>query len=203
MRILVTGGTGYVGSHAAAALHADGHAVRLLVRRPERVPAALSPLGVGPDAVDIRVGDVLDARSVATALEGCEAVLHAAAVYSFDPRDARGIRETNVRATEVVLGAANRLGLDPIVHVSSYGALLPPNGSVLGPDEPLKQPSDPYCASKAAAERVARDLQTKGAPVTIVQPVGLGSTRPELRRRPATDRVSVAWTSPAPPLRRA
>src|SRR5262245_11596060 len=77
---------------------------------------------------------------------------------------------TNTRATELVLGAATRRHLDPLVHVSSYVALLPPSGPVLGPDEALKRPAAAYPASKAASERVARALQAAGAPVTIVQP---------------------------------
>ena len=76
MRVLVTGGTGYVGSHAAAAL-----------------------------------------GSIDAALAGCDAVVHAASVYSLDPRDAPTIAATNVRGTETVLGAARRAGVDPIVGV--------------------------------------------------------------------------------------
>ena len=59
-------------------------------------------------------------------MNGCDAVVHAAAIFSYDARDARAMQLTNARATEVVLGAAHAGGLDPIVHVSSYVALLPP-----------------------------------------------------------------------------
>jgi len=53
--VLVTGGTGYVGSHAIAALAAAGHRIRVLARSPERVPLALAPLGV--DRVETVIGD--------------------------------------------------------------------------------------------------------------------------------------------------
>jgi uncharacterized protein YbjT (DUF2867 family) len=53
--VLVTGGTGYVGSHAIAALAATGHRIRVLARSPERVPLALAPLGV--DRVETVIGD--------------------------------------------------------------------------------------------------------------------------------------------------
>src|SRR5438093_1733643 len=86
MRVLVTGGTGYVGSHAVAALVRSGHEVRLLVRSPERVATSLDPLGVS--APDVAVGDVTDAGSIDAALTGCDAAVHAASVYSLDPRDA-------------------------------------------------------------------------------------------------------------------
>jgi nucleoside-diphosphate-sugar epimerase len=63
-------------------------------------------------------------------------VIHAAALYSTDPRSGQKALATNRRATEIVLQAAVRARLDPIVHVSSYVALLPSN-DVLGPDSPI------------------------------------------------------------------
>jgi nucleoside-diphosphate-sugar epimerase len=167
MRVLVTGGTGYVGSHAAAALVRHGHEVRLLVRSPERVARSLGPLGIGvPDVV---VGDITDAGSIDTALSGCAAVVHAASVYSLDPRDAPTIAATNVRGTETVLGAARRAGVDPIVYVSSYVGLLPATG-ILGPESPVGDPTPPYARSKADSEIVARRHQEQGAPVVSVYP---------------------------------
>lgn len=168
MRVLVTGGTGFIGSHSVAALLSQGHQVRLLVRSRERVARSLSPLGVAD--VESVVGDVTAPGSVAEAMAGCDALLHAAAIYSFDPRAAARIREVNVRGTEIVLGAAVRAGLDPVVHVSSYAALLPPDGAVLTPDSPVKQPQGAYSRSKADSERVARRYQEQGAPVVITHP---------------------------------
>ena len=124
MKVLVTGGTGFIGSHSVAALLAQGHQVRLLVRSRDRVDRSLSPLGVAD--VESVLGDVTVPGSVEQAMAGCDAVLHAAAVYSLDARAAAGMREVNVRGAEIVLGTAVRAGLDPIVHVSSYVALLPP-----------------------------------------------------------------------------
>ena len=64
MRILVTGGTGYVGSHMVLALLRDGHSVRLLVRRPEQVAETFGPHGITFAADDVVTGDVLDEASV-------------------------------------------------------------------------------------------------------------------------------------------
>lgn len=80
MRVLVTGGTGFVGCHSVAALVSQGHQVRLLVRSRDRVARSLSPLGVAD--VESVAGDVTEPRSVAEAMAGCDAALHAAAVYS-------------------------------------------------------------------------------------------------------------------------
>jgi hypothetical protein len=84
MFVLVTGGTGYVGSNTIAALVAAGHRVRVLARSEQRVAAALAPLGV--DGVESVIGDVTDPDAVERALEDCEAVIHAASVFSMDPR---------------------------------------------------------------------------------------------------------------------
>jgi nucleoside-diphosphate-sugar epimerase len=172
MFVLVTGGTGYVGSNAIAALVAAGHRVRVLARSPQRVGAALAPLGVG--GVESTIGDVTDPSAVERALEGCDAVLHAASVFSMDPRRADEMRAVNVRGTDLVLGIARRLGLDPIVHVSSELALLPPaEGEVLTANSPVGRPDWPYSRSKADSEDVARRYQARGAPVVSVMPAAM------------------------------
>jgi dihydroflavonol-4-reductase len=173
MRVLVTGGTGFVGSHSVAALVSRGHQVRLLVRSRDRVASSLSPLGLAD--VESVVGDVTAPGSVEEAMAGCDAVLHAAAVYSVDPRAASRVRDTNLRAAEIVLGAAVRMRLDPVVHVSSYVALLPPEprGAVFTPDSPVARPGGAYCRSKAESDQVARRYQDQGAPVVIVYPGGV------------------------------
>jgi nucleoside-diphosphate-sugar epimerase len=170
MRVLVTGGTGYVGSHTVAALRAQGHEVRLLVRDPRRVTAALTPLGVPAADLGTVVGDVTDPAAVERAVRDCEAVVHAGSVYSLDSRDAARIRQVNARGTDLVLGTAHRAGLDPIVYVSSIVALLPSNGRILTPDSPPGHPPGPYLGSKAEADRVARRYQQAGAPVVITYP---------------------------------
>ena len=170
--MLVTGGTGYVGSHSVAALAKAGHRIRVLARSPERIPAALDPLGV--NGVETAIGDVTEPAAVERALEGCDAVLHAASVFSLDARKADEMNRVNVRGTEIVLGTAHRLGLDPIVYVSSELALLPPAGrEVLTPDSPVKRPRPAYCRSKADSELVARKFQALGAPVVSVLPAGV------------------------------
>jgi nucleoside-diphosphate-sugar epimerase len=170
--VLVTGGTGYLGSHSVAALVGAGHRIRVLARSPEKVPAALGPLGI--DGVETVIGDVTDPAVVERALQGCDAVVHAASVFSLNTRKAGEMNAVNVRGTEVVLGTAHRLGLDPIVHVSSEVALLPPaGGEVLTPDSPVGRPPGPYCRSKAHSELVARELQERGAPVVSVLPAAM------------------------------
>ncbi|NOZ26499.1 MAG: NAD-dependent epimerase/dehydratase family protein [Chloroflexi bacterium] len=168
MKILITGGTGFVGSHTVAELIRGGHDVTLLVRKRERVRPALDPLGV--EVATVIEGDVTDPRSVEQATLGCDATIHCASIYSLDPRASKTIRETNVRGTEIVLGTAHRLGHDPIVHVSSFAALIGERGKVLTPDAPPTRPLGAYFRSKADSERVARRYQDSGAPVVITYP---------------------------------
>jgi dihydroflavonol-4-reductase len=167
MRVLITGGTGFVGSHTVAAVIRRGHSVRLLVRRPERVGAALAPLGI--HEVDAVTGDVLDAASVQAAVEGCDAMINAAAVYSLVPGEAKTTLATNARATEVVMEAAVGARLDPIVHVSSYVALLP-SDAVIGPNSPIGEGAPAYPRSKAESELIARRHQADRAPVVTTYP---------------------------------
>lgn len=169
MKVLVTGGTGFVGGHAAAEIIRAGHEVRLLVRRPEQVARTFGPLAVEPP-VDVVPGDVTDAASVTKALEGCEAVVHAAAVFSVDPRQRATIEATNVAATRLVLGTALERGLDPIVHISSYGALLPVSSGRIDPDTPPGEGVGTYSRSKAESERLVRALQERGKPAVSVMP---------------------------------
>ena len=172
MLVCVTGGTGFVGAHTIAAIVERGHQVRMLVRDESTVERALGTLGVARSAVEVAVGDVTDETSVARAMRGADAVVHAASVYSFDSRRHREMRETNERGTDVVLRAARRAGADPIVHVSSVVALVPSN-ALLHPGSPVGRPRETYMASKAAAERIARRQQRDGAPVVISYPPAL------------------------------
>lgn len=165
MRVLITGGTGFVGSFAALRLQQAGHEVRLLARRPEQVPVTFAPHGIVPQ--DVARGDVLDEDAVRRAVQGCDAVVHAAAVFDLDPRHEQRL-STNAAATTIVLGAAVDAGCDPVVHVSSTVALTRAGGS--DPSLPIGDIDQPYTRSKIESELRARQLQALGHPVVTVYP---------------------------------
>lgn len=165
--VLVTGGTGFLGSHTVSALKDQGDDVRLLVRSKDRVAPALEPHGVTD--VEIVEGDITDEQSVDEAMEGCEVVVHAASVYSLDKGDADIMARTNLRGTNNVLKTTEKFDI-PAVYVSSFAALLPPKREVITPDHPTGSSPDPYVQSKAESEDVARMYQQLRRPVTIVQP---------------------------------
>ncbi|GAA0354148.1 nitroreductase family deazaflavin-dependent oxidoreductase [Actinoallomurus spadix] len=180
MRVLVTGGSGFVGSYAVAALLRAGHRVRVFARDPGRAGKTLGGVGVDTAAVEMYSGDVLDAEAVAQALDGCDAVVHAAAALGVtDPRTS--VLEVNVTGTRNVVGGAVARGLDPVIHLSTIAVFVPPAGPVIRAGDALARPSTDYGRSKVAAEHYVRRLQAAGAPVTTFYPGGvIGPRQPHL-----------------------
>ena len=178
MRVLVTGGTGFIGSHATGALQRDGHTVRSLVRDPARVPLVLGPLGITAD--EVAVGDMTDLSSVRAALDGCDAVVHCAAEIGVG--GGRGPTGTsNVDGARAVIGSALELGLDPVIYTSSITVHLPSADPVITPESALADPRSTYGAQKAAVDRFAQELQRRGAPVTTLVVSGVyGPVSPHL-----------------------
>ncbi|BCI51644.1 oxidoreductase [Mycolicibacterium litorale] len=168
MKVLITGGTGFVGAWTAKAVQDAGHQVRFLVRKPERL--ATSAAEIGADTGDYVVGDISDPESTAEALDGCDSVIHCAAMVSTDPAMADEMLRTNLEGARYVLGGAAKAKLDPIIHVSSFTALFRPGLELLHADLPVTGGSDGYGKSKAVVEAYARGLQDAGAPVNITYP---------------------------------
>ncbi|BBZ46914.1 SDR family NAD(P)-dependent oxidoreductase [Mycobacterium parmense] len=168
MRVLVTGGTGFVGGWTAKAIADAGHDIRFLVRNPARLETSVATLGV--DTSDFAVGDITDRVSVREALQGCDAVVHSAALVATDPRRTADMLATNMQGAQNVLGQSVELGLDPIIHVSSFTALFHKDLDTLTADLPVVGGADGYGTSKAQVEIYARGLQDAGAPVNITYP---------------------------------
>ena len=169
MRILVTGATGLVGSHAAARLAREGHAVRALVRDPVKLARVMEEHAAG-GAVETQRGDVTDAASVEAALRGCDALLHAAGVFSHRREDAARLRAVNVDGARIALEAGAKAGLARSVFVSSALALFPTPGPLQRADDPVTSPRTMYAATKALAERHARALAERCEALCITYP---------------------------------
>jgi dihydroflavonol-4-reductase len=169
MKTLVTGATGLIGVHAAAALIRSGHAVRVFVRDPSKVSRVLAPFGLDAADVEVAQGDLEDRASLDRALEGVTCLLHSAGLFSADRREEARVQKANVDGTRFLLEATRDHSLERIVYVSSILALFPPAGSVLSAEDQVKDPVEMYAATKAAAERLVRAAQ-KDRPITIVYP---------------------------------
>ena len=153
MRVYVSGATGFVGGHVAQVLREQGADVR-----------------------DERV-DLLDPAALERAVGGCDAVVHVAALYSYDA-DPGEIERVNVAGTRTVLDAAARQGVRRVLFTSTAGTCGPVSGrSASEEDEPPAwELTVPYKRTKLAAEVLAREA---GAViVNPTTPVGPGDGKP-------------------------
>ena len=177
MTVLVTGATGFIGSHVAARLVEGGQAVRLLVRDAAKI--ARVPALIDTASLDVVVGDVTDRESVERAVDGCTAVVHAAAHVSLAEREAARGRPS----TWAVPGwssAARPSESSTTVYVSSVSVFGVGHERVTI-DTPLTESGGAYTRSKVAAEQFVRELQQRGVAVSVVYPSGvLGPDVPDL-----------------------
>lgn len=196
MKALVTGGTGFVGSHVARALAAAGHEVRVLHRRSSRMDALQ---GVDFEPV---VGDALEREALASACKGCELVFHVAAVAAYWREDRTRMFAINVEGTRRLLRAAREAGVRRVVFTSSAASLgLRRDGRPA--DETARfnmYPHEfPYGYSKHLAELSAQHtVQQHGQDVVIVNPVivmGPGDLN-LISGRFVTEMQRLQWTIP-------
>lgn len=159
MKTLVTGATGFVGSHLAEALRRRGDEVTALARSAAKA-AALEPLGVR-----VVSGDLHDRAALERAVEGQDVVYHVAGVVA--ARNEADFLAANRDGTRHVVEAAERAGVGRLVFVSSMAAAGPTaRGRPLRGDEPPR-PVTAYGRSKLAAEGV---VTASLLPWTIVRP---------------------------------
>jgi NAD dependent epimerase/dehydratase len=172
--VLVTGADGFIGSHLAERLVAEGARVRAFCLYNSRgsagwldeIPAATR------DALDIRLGDIRDARFVEATTAGVEIVFHLAALiaipYSYGA--AESFIDTNVRGTLNVLEAARRAGVQRLVQTSTSEVYGTPETLPIRESHPLN-PQSPYAASKAAADHLALAFHRSfDLPVVVLRP---------------------------------
>jgi nucleoside-diphosphate-sugar epimerase len=168
MRVLVTGGTGFVGLHTALALHRAGHDVCLFVRNPDKMARVFAPFGL--DDLEHVEGDITDAGAVNRALSNCDAVVHAAAIVNVHAKDAGKTIAANKRGTRLVIGGAVRKGIESILQVSSVTALFGTNRKTINEKTPLGKNNFGYGRSKVECDLIVRRLQDRGAPIYTTYP---------------------------------
>jgi nucleoside-diphosphate-sugar epimerase len=164
LRTLITGVTGFIGSHLAQRLLAQGVAVRGLARRPE------DAAGLAGQGAEIVQADLAQRAELARAMQGCDAVLHSAAWTGGPELGEREAWTINVAATGWLLQAAQAAGVQRFIYFSSvavYGLNPAPVIDETAPTPPVGQL---YPDSKIAAETLVRAAQTDGLPTTIIRP---------------------------------
>ncbi len=177
-RTLVTGGSGFIGSHVARALAARGDELRLLLRRGARTEhlADLSYERV--------TGDITDRRAVRRAVKGADRVFHVAGTTSLRVRDHDRVFAINLGGTRNVLEAALDSGVERVVHTSSVAAIGPaPEGKTADETQPFTagELGIAYVNSKHEAEVEALRFAARGLDVVCVNPTFvLGPDAPSL-----------------------
>jgi nucleoside-diphosphate-sugar epimerase len=167
MNVLVTGATGFTGSHLARYLAARGHAVRALVRDPA------SARDLARDGIELVGGDLRDAASVDAALPGIEVVYNIAALYRQAGLPDSTYRTVNAEAVGTIVRRAAAAGVRRVVHCSTVGV----HGDVEHPpadeDAPLR-PGDVYQVTKVEGERLGRQAAAEtGMELVIARPTGI------------------------------
>lgn len=164
MKVLITGGTGFIGSHVTRAVLEARHQVRLLARTPSKAATLFGPNGsYGPE---VAPGDMRDPEAVADAVAGCDAVVHCAAEIGVAGGTGPGETPVNLEGARNVFEAARKAGCDPVIYTSTVAAFLPADAPELTPDTPLAEPLSAYGASKRDTEELAAALRADGVPVT-------------------------------------
>lgn len=184
-KILVTGADGFIGSHLTEALVRAGHDVRAFVfynsfnswgwldHSPEEIKKSL----------DVFAGDIRDPHGVRAAMQGCDVVLHLAALiaipYSYHSPDT--YVDTNIKGTLNVVQAAREMEVSRVVCTSTSEVYGTARFAPITEDHPL-QPQSPYSASKIGADNIALSFYNSfDTPVTILRPFNTFGPRQSAR----------------------
>lgn len=185
MKLLITGADGFIGSHLTEALVRAGHDVRAFV-----LYNSFNSWGwldrCAPDvrgAFEVFAGDVRDPHGVKAAMQGCDAVLHLAALiaipYSYHSPDT--YVDTNIKGTLNVVQAARELGVSKVVHTSTSEVYGTARFVPITEEHPL-QGQSPYSASKIGADQIAMSFYAAfGTPITVVRPFNAYGPRQSAR----------------------
>ena len=172
MKVFVTGGTGFIGGYVVRKLRERGDEVRALVRSPERA-GKLRELGC-----ELVQGSLASPGEIVAGMEGCDAVIHGAAIYEIGVPASRhdAMRDTNVLGTERVLRAALDATIPRVVYISTVAAFGDTHGQVV--DESYEHPGHEFTSyyeqTKYEAHEIARRMiDEEGLPCVIVQPGGV------------------------------
>ena len=201
-RVLITGITGFVGSHLAERLVADGHEVHGIAFEP---PPHANLVAIARD-VRIHHADLVDADTLREAVAAArpDTLIHLAgqAIPSLAQRDARATVQVNVVGTANVLAALEARPGTHLIYASSADVYGVPERIPVDEDAPLR-PTNVYAASKAAAEALVREFgDRRDHPTVILRPANTNGPRqhPGLAASAFAKQIAEAEAGHAPPL---
>lgn len=178
MKVFVTGATGFVGSHVARELAAQGAEMRILTRKTSNLANLKSVAG------ETVVGDLFQPESLRTAIRGCDAVMHVAADYRLWVRDPKTMYTANVEGTRALLAMAREEGVRRFVYTSSVATMaFRSDGTIVDEATPvtIDHMVGHYKRSKFMAEQVALQAAAAGQSVIVLNPttpIGSGDIKP-------------------------
>ncbi len=184
-RILVTGADGFIGSHLTEHLVRSGLQVRAFV-----LYNSFNSWGwldesesAVKDSLDVFAGDIRDPHGVRAAMQGCDVVMHLAALiaipYSYHSPDT--YVDTNVKGTLNVVQAARELDVQRVVHTSTSEVYGTARFVPITEEHPL-QGQSPYSASKIGADQIAQSFHLSfGTPVAVIRPFNTYGPRQSAR----------------------
>ena len=167
MKCFVTGATGFLGSHVARQLLANGADLRLLVRATSRTD------NIDDLPAEHILGDLRDPTSLKKGMSGCECVFHVAADYRLWARNGQELYDSNVEGTRNVLQAARDTGVRRVIYTSSVATMgFGNNGRLTDERTPVTIANmiGDYKRSKFMAERLVIEAGQAGQSVVIVNP---------------------------------
>ncbi len=175
MRILVTGGAGFIGSNIVRTLVKDSHQVEILVKKTTNLFRVIDLINEG--SVKIRFGDVLSLPSLKKFFNGIDAVIHTVALLDHPVRNM--VYKVNYEGTLNVLRAALEKKVKKVIHISSAYVNIKGNG-IIDDDDSLNPLRNEYGLSKSKAELAIKKFVRKGLDVIVIRPTtvyGPGDTK--------------------------
>ncbi|NEN93101.1 MAG: NAD(P)-dependent oxidoreductase [Okeania sp. SIO3H1] len=167
MKILVTGGTGFTGSHLTRRLLKKGHEVVVLDNKPGLFYDELKELGA-----ELHIGSVADRDIVDRVTQGCEVVQHLAAAFRQVNLAKNIYWDVNVEGTRYLLEAALKYGVQKFVYCSTCGVHGDVKQTPSGEDSPIA-PADYYQYTKYQGEKIIPEFVDKGLKVVILRPAAI------------------------------
>jgi 2-alkyl-3-oxoalkanoate reductase len=163
--VLVTGASGFIGSHLVSRCLNDKHQVKALVRKGNPVIADLRKQGAA-----VIEGDIRDYDAVCNAAQGCDLIFHAAALTS-DWGSLQDFTDINIGGTRNVCMAALEHNTGRLVHISSFETFNHAELERIDETTPFSFRNHPYSDTKIAGTETVREFRTKGINASIVYPV--------------------------------
>lgn len=165
MKILVTGGTGFIGRHLVHFLHRKGHEITVL----HRVSSSLKGL---PESISTRLGDVTQAETLEGCCEGIDWVFHVAGDVTWGKRLKNRMFKINVEGSRNLAQEALKSGVKRFIHTSSAAAIGLPQQEVANEESPFNgdQLQVEYSIAKRRGEEAVLELVSQGLPAVVVNP---------------------------------